>query len=538
MPTIPFGINHLIVGNLGDLEVLISATDNGYAFLWYTSQLNDPNHDGLPNMHFDVNKSAWGLSVHQAKRLLAVSSNSHSVFVFELGVTGMHGRPAGGPENPIILDGLHDNIPSVSFLQEDPSGRWVCATAINGRTIMFDLCNPRRQILSSRLRPGWSVQFVSEAMFKWTPVTNPDFKPQIKQNGFMFDENDIHLLRKMRDGRLSRVGREVPSYDDPATWTSAAGQTYSQYQADFFEVTDDRYKDNMFLRPYMANLPEVHVNLSETERVADWTYEEDYNEVSHLRPKFNYESIGTQHDNNSGAESALCRLPLEVIRSKLKSYPPHATIFVFGADDMAEISTQPILRDTTNATWNYMNNYQTCDEMFPSSHSQTVESLPWFSRINMTLVIPSMSLLLAANQYGRVALMRLLRAEPRPEDGYSVISEKQEPTCFTFKEWDINLDSQTRIPGFTTHPVLAGMCASPIQGWQRSARKRKMDLGIEMGSRRPEGPPERWRLVLTYTDGTIRTFELSNDSQNSSQNDESESTRTSNDETWTDDEEE
>ena len=76
----PHAINSLTVGELGSEEVLVSAHDDGNVCVWYTRDLT------RIALRFSVGKSAWGVALHKARRLLAVSANSHVITVFELGV--------------------------------------------------------------------------------------------------------------------------------------------------------------------------------------------------------------------------------------------------------------------------------------------------------------------------------------------------------------------------------------------------------------------------------------------------------------------
>lgn len=101
-PTCPHEINDMLIGNLGDLEILLVARDNGDVAAWYTSAVArevevrlGANPDGSPSesppgglpspKHFfadNVGVSAWGLAVHAKSRLIAVSANNKEVTVF------------------------------------------------------------------------------------------------------------------------------------------------------------------------------------------------------------------------------------------------------------------------------------------------------------------------------------------------------------------------------------------------------------------------------------------------------------------------
>ena len=96
----PHQINHIIVGDLGDLEIVLFAYDDGDVVAYYThaivrcikvhgDQTRGPCASPIrqvahpkPFFHENVGKSAWGLAIHGQSRLIAVSSNLHEVTVF------------------------------------------------------------------------------------------------------------------------------------------------------------------------------------------------------------------------------------------------------------------------------------------------------------------------------------------------------------------------------------------------------------------------------------------------------------------------
>lgn len=85
-------VNHLIVGELGNKEVLLYAFDDGDVVAYYTSAIatyctrkqERRSQTTVPQPFFcdTVGKSAWGLAIHRQSRLIAVSSNLHEVTVF------------------------------------------------------------------------------------------------------------------------------------------------------------------------------------------------------------------------------------------------------------------------------------------------------------------------------------------------------------------------------------------------------------------------------------------------------------------------
>lgn len=94
----PEEVNHMIVGDLGDKEILLLCRDNGDVVAWYTheivrlveAQVLRPGDfatkppPARPRHFFadNVGVSAWGLAIHTKSRLIAVSANTSEVTVF------------------------------------------------------------------------------------------------------------------------------------------------------------------------------------------------------------------------------------------------------------------------------------------------------------------------------------------------------------------------------------------------------------------------------------------------------------------------
>ncbi|XDG07145.1 hypothetical protein ABKA04_006760 [Annulohypoxylon sp. FPYF3050] len=95
----PHQVNHLIVSDFGNEEILLLAYDDGDVIAYYTRHIENEllrrerggrnNKPVLgPFFHENVDKSAWGLAVHKQSRMIAVSSNYHDVTVFVFALTG------------------------------------------------------------------------------------------------------------------------------------------------------------------------------------------------------------------------------------------------------------------------------------------------------------------------------------------------------------------------------------------------------------------------------------------------------------------
>lgn len=94
----PHEVNQLIVGDLGDMEIVLLCRDNGDVVAWRTQDIarlaekqltliKNPEEKIAPARprHFfadSVGLSAWGLAIHSKTRLIAVSANTSEVTIF------------------------------------------------------------------------------------------------------------------------------------------------------------------------------------------------------------------------------------------------------------------------------------------------------------------------------------------------------------------------------------------------------------------------------------------------------------------------
>jgi hypothetical protein len=180
----PHQMNYITVGDLGNLEILLLAFDDGDIVAYYTHLIVQAiEHWGSPRgnagrlipgpfFHESVGASAWGLAIHTHSRLIAASSNRHDVTVFAFAVgrkeknTDEHVQPSPEPWAGqgilglekhfrsrtrtwrIVLSTGHDgrnsphNIPSIAFCDDDRgNAEKVAAVDINGNLWLLDIWN-------------------------------------------------------------------------------------------------------------------------------------------------------------------------------------------------------------------------------------------------------------------------------------------------------------------------------------------------------------------------------------------------------------
>ncbi|KAK9239941.1 CRT10-domain-containing protein [Lipomyces kononenkoae] len=93
-----FSINALKIGTLGGEEHVVILTDAGQAIIYSTASIlrhhdqensgensTDSAADTAPVFVLQVERSAWGVDLHDREKLVVVSDNSHSITIFKLG---------------------------------------------------------------------------------------------------------------------------------------------------------------------------------------------------------------------------------------------------------------------------------------------------------------------------------------------------------------------------------------------------------------------------------------------------------------------
>lgn len=165
----PGEANHMIIGFLGDAEILLLCFENGDVEAYYTREIaaciaRHPQHPGsAPRPHprpffvANVGDSAWGLAIHSKSRLVAVSSNRPEVTVFAFALTCAPppGKSVKAPHTayeaavlarkrnwrivlPVKRSG--GNIPNIDFV-DSPHGyaQKISAVDINGNIWLLDI---------------------------------------------------------------------------------------------------------------------------------------------------------------------------------------------------------------------------------------------------------------------------------------------------------------------------------------------------------------------------------------------------------------
>ena len=208
-PRHPHAVNNILVDDLGEEEILACVCDDGDVLAYHTSgvfnalerqtafdELCYKNGEGLkPFFHENVGLSAWGLAVHKASRMIAVSANTADITVFAFALSS--GSVDSEDDDPtpdiedlsestawktisgqqeaisssqrsqnirIVLIGHRTNIPNIAFCNthDDKEGRWLFSTDIDGWMLVWDI---------------WSRKEIRRHRFSLPPTSSPGGDP-------------------------------------------------------------------------------------------------------------------------------------------------------------------------------------------------------------------------------------------------------------------------------------------------------------------------------------------------------------------------
>ncbi|PKC69774.1 hypothetical protein RhiirA1_377245 [Rhizophagus irregularis] len=242
-------INAIKVGKIGNEEVLVSVDEAGDIRIWFTSNLNKNP------IQFSNNESTWGIALHGPKRLLAVSSNSHEITIFNLKESGkffnefdddddnlessgeesqtprtyasvltkISESDALGEKAISVLRGHEHNIPNICF---SACGRFLVSCSIDSTCRVWNIKTGelmQKKILTgdwSDLNDndewGWTANFVPKSAFKTVSsnceelqhlISNPESIPSSPRSVETMDSLNLYRqnLRRNLSGQRPNV---------------------------------------------------------------------------------------------------------------------------------------------------------------------------------------------------------------------------------------------------------------------------------------------------------------------------------------------
>lgn len=133
------------------------------------------------------------------------------------------------------------------------------------------------------------------------------------------------------------------------------------------------------------------------------------------------------------------------------------------------------------------------DQYYPPSF----DPLGWSDRLNMTAQIPELGVVVVASQVGRAALITLTR-----------VRLKGGKYKHAFRvDWILPFKSEED-EGLRPNVPLAGIAVGPIQGREFQSNRSNDSSPPRRSSHRATGSSRRYRLMLTYLDNTVLSYEI------------------------------
>jgi hypothetical protein len=245
-PSSPHSITRLIVDYLGHEEILLAACDDGDVIGYRVEEIQRAVEQGRLSpaanhsagidirvfLHRNVGRSAWGLAIHREARMIAISANTHQITVLAYALTDQGEEPsdtnsrereipaayniaAGFPslrrQDHVITLTASRNIPAVSFdnTGNDPRGRWLFSSSIDGKTMLWDIHNPSNPARIFQM--GWCAS--TEHLFRApTSCACPDI-PHTAWGTIFLDGQSAHELPNPVNPN-EEASFQVPNFKD------------------------------------------------------------------------------------------------------------------------------------------------------------------------------------------------------------------------------------------------------------------------------------------------------------------------------------
>ena len=137
------------------------------------------------------------------------------------------------------------------------------------------------------------------------------------------------------------------------------------------------------------------------------------------------------------------------------------------------------------------------DNALDQDHPLSFDLLGWSDRLNMTAQIPELGVIVVASQIGRAALLTLTQV--RLKGGKHHRSFRVD-WILPFKSEE-DEDLRPNIP-------LAGIAVGPVQGREFKPERSNDSSPVGDGSHKIIGYSRRYRLMLTYLDNTVLSYEI------------------------------
>jgi hypothetical protein len=261
----PHSITRILVGFLGDDEVLLATCDDGDVLGYRVEELqrcldaledssdeDDSDFEVRVFLHMNVGSSAWGLAIHREARMIAISANTHKITVLAYALASAGDQspesdfsecysednispdfPAPRKREHVITLRAGHNVPSVSFNNnnEDPTGRWLFSTCITGEIELWDLHNPTKQP-ARKFEMGWCADpsQAPRSRLGRCSCLNADSHPHGAWGAMFLDPRSAHEVPPSSFDEIESTGRKPP-YLEEMGWQKKKFREKSSVQA-------------------------------------------------------------------------------------------------------------------------------------------------------------------------------------------------------------------------------------------------------------------------------------------------------------------
>ncbi|OJD31860.1 ribonucleotide reductase transcriptional regulator crt10 [Diplodia corticola] len=465
-------INALLVDFLGNDEILLLALHDGRVIGYHVNQIQraierrqEPGcvetidgDDVRPFFSEDVGSSAWGLAVHREARMIAVSCNAHTVTVFALALTKeslpktRSWLPNRSQQHRIVTQDSGENIPCVALCNtgDDPEGRWILTSDINGFSRIMDLARCHEEAFSG----------VDMHAHRFCAMTESAGN---KQCGCEYLEHGIRYYLHATWGVMWLDRR---AFKRTESVSEALGSEGIPLKVERMSSTLNCY-DNSNNRQRVHNSSTIYG--SPVGRLEDNSDESSDDDVSVAEPL-------TEVEVARGVELRRApRNPGGVTRAQIKI--PPSPIMRLSVKDIFLIQPRSAKSPERPPVGFF-------DPLFQYIRQNPfMEQVCMHDRINLYAQIVELGIVVVGSAKGRVAIMSLTQTD----EGFT----SRRPFYGCRIDWILPFQDQEE-EGSRPLAPLVGIATGPVQGM----------LGRQADYSR------RWRLLMMYADNSVLSYEL------------------------------
>jgi len=523
----PHAINHLCIAELGNAEILCCACDDGDVEAFYVHKfeeamrIHDSPEASSANLgaqtqsffHMNVGTSAWGLAVHKEQRLIAVSANSHLIYVFAFALIGqslprvnqvedLHQVPWIRAEEGSWLDcrqtsqflalqGHEANIPCIAFdarLTADSSYfPRLISSDITGKVVVWDVrTGTKLSVLDPHhahndfdtMRAGWTLICLEPQSFNAAEsLVSALGVCEVAEQGDISLIDISHSKQLIADNKRWTIG-------EVETATADASSAVVHTNTEILSPSSSSLDGAMPLEETVSSA--IDAAMSYAARRAIQQFKK--NVAGHFHTS-NYTNIDAQDCDDAGTfplffsrARGVTKSTLHGCSSPLLFCNPHA-IHLFQSLDLTQ-------RGAGQCPVIYLSEplEQHCREDLAFHLAQR-------DRLNLSVQIAELGVVLVGSAKGRVAVLTLHQLNENKAASQGLHAQ---PKLYTMKLAAILPLSEEEASDQRPISSLIGIAAAPMQGHQSDAGP------LLKGSR-------YWRVMLTYRDLTVLSYEITRD---------------------------